>query len=57
MPNYREWNRALVSYFTSGVPRGTKVYLSIDDDLLERIGQGLAQAPKADVGVQTSVKL
>ncbi|HEY9669971.1 MAG TPA: hypothetical protein V6D11_00820 [Waterburya sp.] len=48
MPNYREWNRALVSYFTSGVPRGTKVYLSIDDDLLERIGQGLAQAPKAD---------
>jgi hypothetical protein len=48
MPNYREWNRALVSYFTSGVPRGTKVYLSIDEDLLERIGQGLAQAPKAD---------
>lgn len=48
MPNYREWNQALVSYFTSGVPRGTKVYLSIDDDLLERIGQDLAQAPKTD---------
>jgi len=38
MASYRDWNRALVSYFTSGVPRGTKIYLSIDDELLERIG-------------------
>lgn len=48
MPNYREWNRALLSYFTTGVPRGTKVYLSVDDDILERIGQDFAQAPKTD---------
>lgn len=38
MASYRDWNQALVSYFTSGVPHGTKVYLSVDDELLERIG-------------------
>jgi hypothetical protein len=38
MASYREWNQALVSYFTSGVPRGTKLYVSVDDDVLERIG-------------------
>ncbi|MDL5053457.1 hypothetical protein QQ056_07865 [Oscillatoria laete-virens NRMC-F 0139] len=48
MASYREWNQVLASYFTSGVPRGTKVYLSIDDDLLERIGQNLPQPPRAD---------
>ena len=46
MASYREWNRALVSYFTSGVPRGIKVYLSVDDDILERIGQGFNHTPK-----------
>ena len=38
MASYTNWNRALVSYFTSGVSRGTKVYLSVDDDVLDRIG-------------------
>src|SRR5687768_12370182 len=38
MASYREWNQALVSYFTSGVLRGTKLYVSVDDDVLERIG-------------------
>lgn len=39
MANYSEWNKALVSYFTSGVPYGIKIYLSVDDDVLERIGE------------------
>ena len=39
MASYTNWNQALVSYFTSGVPRGTKIYLSVDDDILERIGR------------------
>ena len=46
MVSYREWNRALVSYFTTGITRGTKVYLSVDDDILERIGQGFNHTPK-----------
>lgn len=45
MVSYTEWNQALVSYFVSGVPRGTKIYLSVDDDVLERIGQELAPDP------------
>lgn len=39
MASYRDWNQALVSYFTSGIPLGTKVYLSVDDDVLDRIGR------------------
>lgn len=38
MATYHDWNQALASYFTSGIPRGTKVYLSVDDDILDRIG-------------------
>ncbi len=40
MANYTEWNQALISYFLKGVPRGSKIYLSVDDDVLDRIGQG-----------------
>lgn len=43
MASYKDWNQALVYYFTSGIPRGTKVYLSVDDELLERIGSELNQ--------------
>ncbi|MCC5637614.1 hypothetical protein LC593_17565 [Nostoc sp. CHAB 5844] len=43
MANYRDWNQALILYFTSGLPRGQRVYLSVDDDILERIGQKFNQ--------------
>ncbi|MUG95352.1 hypothetical protein F7734_24490 [Scytonema sp. UIC 10036] len=43
MANYREWNQALVSYFTSGLARDKRVYLSVDNDILERIGQKFNQ--------------
>ncbi len=39
MARYRDWNQALVCYFTSGIPRSTKVYLSVDEDILERVNQ------------------
>jgi hypothetical protein len=39
MANYQQWNQAIASYFTSGIPRGTRVYLSVDDDILDRIGE------------------
>ena len=40
MANYRDWNKALVSYFSSDVLGATRVYLSVDDQVLERIGLG-----------------
>ena len=43
MTNYRDWNQALVFYFTSGLSRGTRVYLSIDEDILEHIGRRFNQ--------------
>lgn len=48
MASYKDWNQALVSYFTSGVPRGTKIYLSVDDDVLERIGRDFNGKPTGD---------
>ena len=45
MASYTEWNQAFVSYFISGVPRDTKVYLSVDEDLLEHIGRDFKPEP------------
>jgi hypothetical protein len=30
--SYDQWNDALITYFTADVPRGTRVFLSIDED-------------------------
>lgn len=38
MASYTDWNQALISYFISGVPRGVKIYLSVDEDVIEHIG-------------------
>ena len=39
---YEDWNQALKRYFTEGVPGGTRIFLSIDDDVLIEIGGNLA---------------
>jgi len=38
MTSYVDWNRALAEHVVTGLPRGSAVYLSVDDDMLERIG-------------------
>ncbi|QEQ01347.1 hypothetical protein FFX45_08100 [Thermosynechococcus sp. CL-1] len=38
MSNYSDWNASIISYFTQNVPYGTKIYLSLDDDTLGKIG-------------------
>ena len=43
MANYREWNQALIFYFTTSLPRGKRVYLSVDNEILEQIGQKFNQ--------------
>jgi len=43
MHNYSDWNTTLVRHFTQNVPYGTKIYLSVDDDTLEKIGTNFAQ--------------
>ncbi|MGB3188128.1 MAG: hypothetical protein WBB43_01710 [Limnoraphis sp.] len=42
MASYTEWNEAIIAYFLQGVPRGSKIYLNVDDDLLEYIGQNFS---------------
>ncbi|MBC6430970.1 hypothetical protein FM036_09085 [Nostoc sp. HG1] len=43
MANYTDWNQALISYFISGIPHGTKIYLSVDEDVIEHIGYNFEQ--------------
>ncbi len=43
MSNYSAWNTAIVYYFTQNVPQGTKIYLSLDDNTLEKIGSNFIQ--------------
>ena len=45
MANYFDWNQALIDYFTRGVEKGSRVYLSVDDDVLERIGKKFNSVP------------
>ena len=47
MASYQDWNQSLMSYFTSGISRDTKVYLSVDDDVLEHIGRNFNREPTA----------
>ena len=41
MGSYDDWNKALISDFTGGLPRGSAVFLSVDDDALRAAGKGL----------------
>ena len=38
MPNYNQWNEAIIEYFVGGLPAGATVYLSFDNDALLDIG-------------------
>lgn len=48
MASYKEWNRALVSFLIKGTPLGTKIYLSVDDDLINEIGYSCSLQLKED---------
>lgn len=43
--DYQQWNNAIIQYFTVGLPAGVSVYLSIDEDVLEDIGQRSGETP------------
>lgn len=38
MPDYRQWNTALIEHVTHGAPLGSTIYLEVSDDTLTRIG-------------------
>jgi hypothetical protein len=59
MANYTDWNQALIDYFIKGTPHGTKIYLSVDEDVIERIGYHFGQSSTSDTWVDdfcTAVK-
>ncbi|MDX2239087.1 MAG: hypothetical protein NW224_00210 [Leptolyngbyaceae cyanobacterium bins.302] len=48
MADYTSWNTAIASYFVSGVPRGSRVYLGVDDEALNYIGRFYSLALEGD---------
>lgn len=38
MPDYRQWNTALIEHVTHGAPLGSTIYLEVSEDTLTRIG-------------------
>ncbi|HLO87024.1 MAG TPA: hypothetical protein VK203_18745 [Nostocaceae cyanobacterium] len=48
MASYTDWNQALIDYFISGVARGTKVYINVDEDVIEHIGYNFIDSSSAD---------
>jgi len=52
MTNYTDWNTAIAHYFTQNVPKGTKIYLSLDDDTLVKIGSNFAEECTASSWVE-----
>ena len=49
MANYDEWNKAIAEYFISGMPRGTTIYLGVDEQVLMDIGAQFGQSGASDV--------
>jgi hypothetical protein len=45
MATYEQWNESLLEYVISGVPRGARVYLAIDYDVIEFIASRLGTVP------------
>lgn len=45
MATYDQWNEHLLNYITSGIPRGTRVYVAIDDEVIEYIASQLSTTP------------
>lgn len=45
MANYYDWNQAIYQYITAGLPSGSRVFLSIDDEALVNAGRLLNPAP------------
>lgn len=56
MPTYPEWNRALIVFATHGVPQGEYVFLPMDGEAIEAVGQTL-QTPTPDDGWVSDFKL
>jgi len=38
MCDYKQWNKAIIDYFTGDVPKGTSVYLTVNEEALKYIG-------------------
>ncbi|WP_146160781.1 hypothetical protein [Deinococcus arcticus] len=49
LPTYRQWNDALIEFFTYGAPVGSTIYLNVSDRTLQQIGEQFwGEAPQLD---------
>ncbi len=47
MASYGAWNKAIAAYFTTGIPKGSPVFLSLDDEAIEEIAADFLEEPVA----------
>lgn len=45
MANYYDWNQAIYQYITAGLPSGSRVFLSVDDEALINAGRLINPVP------------
>ena len=45
MADYEAWNRAIIAYFTAGVPKGSPIFLSVDSEAIEDIADRFLEEP------------
>ncbi len=50
--NYDEWNQKLLEYLTAGVPTGSPIYLTIDDEALQEIGASEGAVKDFEMAIQ-----
>ena len=53
MSEYAKWNKALVDYFTGGIPQGAPIYLSVDDQAILEISRRLYST---EIGIDQAVQ-
>jgi hypothetical protein len=45
VPTYEAWNKALIDYTITGLPRGSRIYLAIDDEAIAWVARELDTSP------------
>lgn len=56
MANYYDWNQAIYHYITDGLPLGSRIFLSIDDDALIGAGRFLNPAPPREQRIEDFIR-
>ncbi|NTU58876.1 MAG: hypothetical protein HGB00_08195 [Chlorobiaceae bacterium] len=52
MPSYEEWNEAIIRFHTRNVPKGSPVYLTVNDEAVRQVGRSVLGLAEWDVAYE-----